>query len=64
MVVTGIGQCSLDYLALVDFYPEVDTKKEVLQWEEQGGGPVATASFTLLTGVMYITFLTRTGREF
>lgn len=47
MVVTGIGQCSLDYLALVDFYPEVDTKKEVLQWEEQGGGPVATALVSL-----------------
>lgn len=47
MLVTGIGQCSLDYLALVDFYPEVDTKKEVLQWEEQGGGPVATALVSL-----------------
>lgn len=47
MVVTGIGQCSLDYLAIVDSYPEVDTKKEVLQWEEQGGGPVATAMVTL-----------------
>jgi len=47
MVVTGIGQCSLDYLALVDSYPEVDTKKEVLEWEEQGGGPVATALISL-----------------
>ncbi len=47
MVVTGIGQCSLDYLALVDSYPEIDTKKEVLQWEEQGGGPVATALVSL-----------------
>ncbi len=47
MVVTGIGQCCLDYLALVDSYPKVDTKKEVLQWEEQGGGPVATALVSL-----------------
>ncbi len=45
--VTGIGQCSLDYLALIDGYPDVDTKKEVLQWLEQGGGPVATALVTL-----------------
>lgn len=47
MLVTGIGQCSLDYLALVDSYPEVDIKKEVLKWEEQGGGPVATALVSL-----------------
>jgi len=43
MIVTGIGQCSLDYLALVDTYPQADTKEEVLEWHEQGGGPVATA---------------------
>jgi ribokinase len=47
MVVTGIGQCSLDYLALVDAYPLIDTKEEVLEWYEQGGGPVATALVTL-----------------
>jgi sulfofructose kinase len=43
MRVAGLGQCSLDYLALVDGYPQVDTKKEVLEWHERGGGPVATA---------------------
>jgi sulfofructose kinase len=47
MIVTGLGQCSLDYLALVNGYPEVDTKKEVLEWHEQGGGPVATALVAL-----------------
>jgi len=47
MQVTGIGQCSFDYLAMVDQYPSVDTKKEVLSWHEQGGGPVATALITL-----------------
>lgn len=47
MIVTGIGQCSLDYLALVDTYPPVDTKEEVLEWREQGGGPVATALVAL-----------------
>lgn len=47
MLVTGLGQCSLDYLALVDGYPQVDTKKEVLEWHEQGGGPVATALVAL-----------------
>lgn len=47
MHVTGIGQCSLDYLSLVDVYPQVDTKKEVLEWHEHGGGPVATALVAL-----------------
>ena len=47
MTVCGIGQCSLDYLALIGSYPDVDTKKEVLLWDEQGGGPVATALVAL-----------------
>lgn len=47
MVVVGIGQCALDHLALVDIYPLIDTKKEVLEWHEQGGGPVATALVAL-----------------
>jgi sulfofructose kinase len=47
MHVTGLGQCSLDYLSLVDVYPQVNTKQEVLQWQEQGGGPVATALVAL-----------------
>jgi sulfofructose kinase len=47
MTVAGIGQCSLDYLALVDVYPPNDTKKEVLEWHEQSGGPVATALVVL-----------------
>ncbi len=47
MKIVGVGQCSLDYLALVDSFPERDTKKEVLLWEEQGGGPVATALIAL-----------------
>jgi len=47
MIVCGLGQCSLDYLALVDAYPEIDTKKEVLEWHEQCGGPVATALVAL-----------------
>lgn len=47
MIVTGIGQSALDYLVLVDTYPRVDTKKEVIEWHEQGGGPVATALVAL-----------------
>jgi len=47
MAVVGIGQCSWDYLAVMDSFPATNTKKEVLQWEEQGGGPVASALVTL-----------------
>ncbi len=47
MHVTGLGQCSLDYLSLVEVYPQVNTKQEALQWLEQGGGPVATALVAL-----------------
>lgn len=47
MRVVGIGQCSWDYLALVDSFPASDTKVEVSNWQEQGGGPVATALVTL-----------------
>ena len=47
MSVIGIGQCAWDVLAMVDCFPNADTKKEVRVWEEQGGGPVATALVTL-----------------
>jgi sulfofructose kinase len=47
MAVVGIGQCAWDILVMVDTLPRADTKREVLLWEEQGGGPVATALATL-----------------
>lgn len=47
MRVVGLGQCSWDYLAVVDSFPASDTKAEVSDWQEQGGGPVATALVTL-----------------
>jgi ribokinase len=47
MKVVGIGQCSLDYLFVVESYPPPDTKKEVIEWIVCGGGPVATALVSL-----------------
>lgn len=47
MKALGLGQCSLDYVALVEDYPREDTKEEVLDFTVQGGGPVATALVTL-----------------
>lgn len=47
MHVVGIGQCSWDYLATLEAFPAVDTKTEIGDWQEQGGGPVATALVTV-----------------
>lgn len=47
MKVVGLGQCALDHLFIVDSFPMPDTKKEVIEWAIQGGGPVATALVSL-----------------
>jgi sulfofructose kinase len=47
MQVLGIGQCVLDRLAVVETYPPMDQKAEVSHWQEQAGGPAATAMVTL-----------------
>jgi len=47
MKVIGIGQCSLDYLFMIDAFPEPDTKRELRGWTIAGGGPVATALVSL-----------------
>ncbi len=47
MKVVGLGQCSLDYITLLDGFPQEDAKKEVVDFTVQGGGPVATALVTL-----------------
>ncbi len=43
LIVTGIGQASIDYIAVVDGYPAEDTKHEAKGLAVEGGGPVATA---------------------
>lgn len=45
--VAGLGQCSLDYLCIVDSFPECDSKCEFNEFKIQGGGPVATALVVL-----------------
>lgn len=46
-LVFGIGQCSLDYLGLIDAYPPPDVKCEFSHLIVQGGGPAATALVAL-----------------
>lgn len=47
MTVAGLGQCCWDTLAVVDAYPAPDSKAEAAAWEEQAGGPTATALVAL-----------------
>ncbi|KJR41663.1 ribokinase [Candidatus Magnetoovum chiemensis] len=47
MLVCGLGQCTLDYIAVVDDYPQEDMKFEVPKWNIYGGGPAATALVAL-----------------
>lgn len=47
MKVAGLGQCALDHLFIADVLPESDTKKELIKWTIEGGGPVATALVSL-----------------
>lgn len=41
--VVGLGMNAVDHLCIVPSYPRFDSKTEVLHWELQPGGPVATA---------------------
>lgn len=45
--VYGLGQCSLDHLAVLPSYPKPDTKCEFGEMIVQGGGPAATAIVAL-----------------
>lgn len=45
--VVGVGHCTVDYLGVVERYPEADAKTELSEFSMQGGGPVATALVTL-----------------
>lgn len=45
--VVGVGYTAYDYLGIVPHLPEPDTKLELIELLEQGGGPVSTALVTL-----------------
>ncbi len=47
LVAVGLGQCSLDEIAVVSDFPAEDSKPEAKELLTQGGGPVATALVTL-----------------
>ena len=41
--VIGLGGCAWDILGIVDEYPQVDEKKPLVAFEQQGGGQAGTA---------------------
>jgi sulfofructose kinase len=43
----GFGMNAVDYLSILDTYPNLDEKVEVIESSLQGGGPVPTAMVTL-----------------
>lgn len=43
----GFGMNAVDYLSILDPYPDLDEKVEVVESSVQGGGPVPTAMVTL-----------------
>lgn len=61
--VVGLGYCTLDYLTLVNQYPEIDTKEEVIDFLEDGGGPTATALVTLARFGIPTSFIGKAGDD-
>lgn len=45
----GLGLCALDFLCVLDKYPQSNEKKNVVESRIQGGGPVPTAMYALAT---------------
>ncbi len=61
--VVGLGYCTLDYLTLVNQYPEIDAKEEVIDFLEDGGGPTATALATLARFGIPTSFIGKVGSD-
>ncbi len=45
--VVGLGHCTVDYIGVLDHFPESDKRTEIIELSMQGGGPVSTALVTL-----------------
>lgn len=63
MRVLGVGNCTLEYIAVVDRFIEPDTTKEVLQFSQQGGGAVATAMVALARWGVSTAFVGKAGSD-
>jgi len=61
--VIGLGQCSIDYLGIVESYPPANVKCEFNNMLIQGGGPVATAMVALSRWGVRCTFAGVVGND-
>ena len=58
----GVGSCAVDHLALVDAYPQPDTKNRMQRMHVEGGGTVATALVTLARLGAKVSYLGKLGQ--
>lgn len=63
MRVLGIGNCTLDQIAVVDRLPEADVKKSMLTFSVQGGGAAATAMVSLARWDVEASFVGKVGGD-
>jgi len=60
----GLGICAIDYLSILDPYPGLDEKVDVLASSVQGGGPVPTAMATLSNLGAKVVFVGKVGDDY
>ena len=59
----GFGVCPLDFLFLLESYPQLDQKVEAKEVSIQGGGPVPTAMVTLAKLGAKVCFVGKVGED-
>jgi len=59
----GFGMNAVDYLSILDPYPNLDEKVEVVESSRQGGGPVPTAMVTLARLGLKVAYIGKIGDD-
>jgi sulfofructose kinase len=59
----GFGMNAIDYLSILDPYPKLDEKVEVIESSMQGGGPVPTAMVTLARLGAKVAYIGKIGND-
>ena len=59
----GFGMNAVDYLSILDPYPNLDEKVEVIESSRQGGGPVPTAMVTLARLGLKVAYIGKIGDD-
>lgn len=60
----GFGICPLDYLCILDPYPGLEEKVDVIAFSVQGGGPIPTAMATLSKLGAKVAFIGKIGDDY